>query len=278
MAIDGVRIHFRDVGAGPPILIFHGNGAMTEEMMASGVIQELARQHRIIIPDRPGFGYTTRPRFRVWSPKSQAELFLHFLDELGIGRVLVVGHSLGTQVALSLALLAPGRVVGLVLVSGYYYPTARPDVALVSPNAVPVLGDVLLYTVSRVLSRALLPRIYRRIFAPAPVMQRFRREFPHDLILRPSHLRATATDTVYLVPTAARLRRHYSRLRIPTAIVTGSGDRIVRKEKHALRIVRDLPDARLTIVPGAGHMVHHIAPTVIARTVQEIGAAAGIRG
>jgi pimeloyl-ACP methyl ester carboxylesterase len=277
VTIDGVRAHYRDIGSGPPVLIFHGNGATTEEMTASGLVEELAGKHRVIIPDRPGFGYTERPRFRRWTPEAQADLFLHFLDRLGIERALVIGHSLGTQVALSLAVLAPNRVAGLVLMSGYYYPTARPDVALVSPNAAPVLGDVLDHTLTPLVTRALLPGVYRALFAPAPVTRRFKRGFPHDLVLRPGHLHATASDTMYLIPTAARLRRHYSGLRIPTAIVTGSSDRIVHKEPHALKLAGDLPDARLTIVSGAGHMVHHVAPAAVARAVEEIAAAAGMR-
>ncbi len=278
VAIDDVRIHYRDIGSGSPVLIFHGNGATTEEMIASGLVDELARDHRVIIPDRPGFGYTQRPRFHRWTPEAQAALFLHFLDRLGIRRVLVIGHSLGTQVALSLAVRAPDRVAGLVLMSGYYYPTARPDVALVSPNAMPVLGDILRYTLSPLVARALLPEFYKALFTPAPVTRRFRREFPHDLLLRPGQLRAEAIDTLYLIPTAARLRPHYSRLRIPTAIVTGSADRIVHKERHALQLASDLPDARLTIISGAGHMVHHVAPAAVARAVQEIGATVGMRG
>ncbi|WP_046866074.1 alpha/beta fold hydrolase [Microvirga massiliensis] len=277
VTIGGIRVHYRDIGSGPPTLIFHGNGATTEEMTASGLVEELASSHRVIIPDRPGFGYTERPRFHRWTPEAQADLFLHFLNRLGIERALVIGHSLGAQVALSLAVLAPDRVAGLVLMSGYYYPTARPDVALVSPNAAPILGDTMCYTVSPLVVHTLLPGLYKAIFTPAPVTRRFRRRFPHDLVLRPGHLHAAASDSMYLIPTAARLRRHYSRLRIPTAIVTGSGDRIVHKEPHALRLAGDLPDARLTIVSGAGHMVHHVAPAAVARAIEEIAAAAGMR-
>ena len=93
--------------------------------------------------DRPGFGYSERPRDRSWTPTAQARLLRRACRRLGVERPVVVGHSWATLVALAWALQAPQEVAGLVLASGYYYPSRRLDVALVTPGAVPLLGDVL---------------------------------------------------------------------------------------------------------------------------------------
>ena len=71
--------------------------------------------------------------------------------------------------ALSLAVRHPADTAGLVLLSGYYFWTLRPDVLLVAPGAVPVLGDVLRYTVSPLLGRLMMPLLKRAMFSPAPV-------------------------------------------------------------------------------------------------------------
>jgi pimeloyl-ACP methyl ester carboxylesterase len=142
-------------------VLFHGNGALVEDMLVSGIVERLVSRHRVIVIDRPGFGYTARPRTRLWSPQAQAELLWKALARLGVGKAVVLGHSWGTLVALSLALEHPSFVAGLVLVSGYYYPTARMDVPLVSGPAIPVIGDVMRYTVSPAVSAALLPEIMR---------------------------------------------------------------------------------------------------------------------
>lgn len=272
MNVDGVRLHYIERGSGTPVVLFHGNGALVEDMLASGLVERLARQHRVIVIDRPGFGYSARPRTRLWTPQAQAELLWKGLARLGVGRAIVLGHSWGTQVALSLALEHPSFVAGLVLVSGYYYPTARMDVPLVSGPAIPVIGDVMRYTISPAVSAALLPKIYEKLFEPAPVPERFWREFPHGLILRPWHLRAASADAAMMIPAAAVLEQRYGELSVPTVIATGRDDQIVDVDRHARRLHRELPGSELVEVPGAGHMVHHLAPKRIADAVLRLAA------
>ena len=111
--------------------------------------------------------------------------------------------------ALAWALQAPQEVAGLVLVSGYYYPSTRLDAALVTPAAVPVLGDLLNHTVSPPLTHMTLPGTLRTMFAPRRVPDRFRDAFPKGLIPRPKQIRAMSQEGAIMVPAAAALRRHY---------------------------------------------------------------------
>jgi pimeloyl-ACP methyl ester carboxylesterase len=270
MTVDGVRLHYLERGSGPPVVLFHGNGALVEDMLVSGLVGRLARRHRVIVFDRPGFGYSERPRTRIWTPQAQAELLWKALNRLGVGRAVVLGHSWGTLVALSVALEHPSFVASLVLVSGYYYPTVRLDVPLVTGPAIPVIGDVMRYTVAPATAAALLPRIYEKLFEPAPVPERFRREFPHALILRPWHLRAASADAALMIPAAAELQHRYRELSTPTVIVTGRDDQIVDVGRHARRFHGDLAGSALVEVPGAGHMVHHLAPDRIAEAVAKL--------
>src|SRR5215217_3738759 len=132
---DRVRLHYYERGQGRPIVLLHGNGGTLDELLSSGLVDHLAQNHRVIAFDRPGFGYSERPRSRLWTPAAQARLIRDALDRLGVKEALVYGHSLGTQVAVSLALDAPELVRGLVLASGYYYPTVRADVPVASVPA-----------------------------------------------------------------------------------------------------------------------------------------------
>ena len=98
------------------------------------------------------------------------------------------GHSWGTLVAIALALNHRERVRSVVLLSGFYFPRFRFDVLVLSPPAIPVIGDVLRYTISPVLGLILMPLLLRAVFGPSPVPARFAREFPISLMLRPSQI------------------------------------------------------------------------------------------
>jgi pimeloyl-ACP methyl ester carboxylesterase len=148
--VNGVRLHFiiRGDPDAPPLVMFHGNGTLLQDLTISGLVDGAASKFRVICFDPPGFGHSNRPRTTIWSPERQAELFCAALTRLGIERTLVLGHSWGTLVALAMAARNGERVKGLVLVSGYYFPTWRVDVWFASIAAIPMIGDALRYTVS----------------------------------------------------------------------------------------------------------------------------------
>ena len=171
---DGVRLHYIEKGEGPPVVLLHGNVVTAEDFQTSGVLDLLARRHRVIAFDRPGFGYSDRPHGSAWSARAQAELLRAAFVILGIDRPVVLGHSLGASVALALALNHAEEVRGLVLVSGYYYPTLRADVLLSSPAAIPLLGDFLRYSISPLLGRLMQPLLLKGMFAPLRVPANFK--------------------------------------------------------------------------------------------------------
>ncbi|PWS38550.1 alpha/beta hydrolase [Falsiroseomonas bella] len=273
----GARLHCLDRGAGgaPPVVLLHGNAVDAEDWVASGVFRLLARRHRVVAFDRPGFGHSDRPRDRVWNAAAQAGAVAEALDRLGLARPILVAQSWGTLVAAALALDRPDLVGGLVLVSGYHYPTARADVALFSPPALPVLGDVLRYTVGPLVGRAIAPGMVRRMFAPLPVPARFDAAVPRSMMLRPSQLRAAAEDAATMIPDARAASARYAELsRIPVAILAGQEDGIVEPERHARRLHEDIPGSTLRIISGIGHMMHHAAPELVAEAVEEVGGTA----
>ena len=119
--------------------------------------------------DRPGFGHSTRPRDRLWTPAAQAELLYAALALLGVERPAIVGHSLGATVALAWALDHPDDVHSLVLLAGYYYPTPRADALLTAPVALPGLDDAMRYNGHCAEARALLGPTMKLTFSPRGV-------------------------------------------------------------------------------------------------------------
>jgi pimeloyl-ACP methyl ester carboxylesterase len=264
--VDGVRLHYIDVGSGEPIILLHGNGSLIQEFVASDLVRLLAGRCRVIVFDRPGYGYSLRPRGSIWTPAAQANLLAKAAAELGAKQVHLLGHSWGALVATEWALRYPAMVRSVTLAAGYYFPTLRPDVVLASGPAVPLLGAVLRYTITPLLVRLLWPMLLRKLFGPAPTPPRFRR-IPRALFLAPHALQASAEEAATMIPAADALEKRYGDMRSPVLVVTGSADRIVDWQAQSRRLNDILPDSRLLVLAGAGHMVHHAEPGRVAEAV-----------
>jgi pimeloyl-ACP methyl ester carboxylesterase len=268
---EGVRLHYLERGdpVAPSVVLFHGNGSLIQDLVISGLVDRLARHNRVLCFDRPGFGYSQRPRARIWRATSQAALFVKAFDQLGVHEPVVLGHSWRALVAIAIALQDNYPVRGLVLASGYYFPTRRWDFWMMSGPAVPVLGDLMRYTVAPVISWAILPALLRKLFAPRSVPGNFKDRFPASLTLRPKQLRAAAEESAFLIPEAARLQSSYSSIRCPVHIFHGTGDQLIEPEQ-ARRLHRVLSRSDLHLVNDAGHMVTYADGGGIAQVVDSL--------
>jgi len=269
--VDGVRLHVLMRGKGEPLLLLHGNGSNVLDLELSGLLERAAERYQVIAIDRPGFGYSSRPRGTVWTPRAQARLIHRALAQLRVVRPIVAAHALGTQVALALALQFPDDVRSLALLSGYYFPSLRPDLALTTP-AMPLIGTLLRHTLVPWIGLLLWPLQLRRLFDPAEVTPSFR-AYPAWMSLRPGTLRAMAAESALAPMAAAALRRHYRELTVPVVILAGADDRFIDPGWNSVRLHRELPASELTLAPGAGHMVHHIVPEEVMTAIDAASAA-----
>ncbi|HEX8405350.1 MAG TPA: alpha/beta hydrolase [Duganella sp.] len=268
VTVDGVRLHYLSEGTGPVVVLLHGNGVTAEDYRHSGMFDQLASTHRVIAFDRPGFGYSDRPRGTVWTPEAQATLLVSALEQLGVSEAVVFAHSWSTLVALSMATARPDLVRGLVLASGYYYPSVRLDVLGAVP-AVPLIGDVMRYTLSPLVARLIWPLAVKRAFAPLAVPDSFKR-MPPWMALRPGQLRAEAEETAMMIPSAAALREHYPELDIPVSIIAGAEDAIVSAGHNSEQLHRDIAGSELTLLPGAGHMIQHLSQQTLIKEIERV--------
>jgi pimeloyl-ACP methyl ester carboxylesterase len=268
VTVGGVRLHFLEKGSGPAVVLLHGNGVSAEDFRASGLLAALAETHRVIAFDRPGYGYSERPRRHVWTAQAQARLLLRAMAVLGVERPLVVGHSWGSLVAANIALEAPQEISGLVLMSGYYRPTIRPDVPFLAGPAVPVVGDLMRFTVSPVAARLLTPAVLKQLFSPAPVSERFKSDYPIRLSWRPSQLRASAAESMLMGWAAAKLKRRLPRLATPTLILAGRGDKLISFSHQSEWLAGVLADNQFVALEGVGHMLHYTAPDEVAAAIE----------
>lgn len=271
--VNGVRLHYTEQGTGKPLVLLHG--AVGQDFGVSELVDLAAAQYRVIVFDRPGYGYSERPRDVLWGPHAQAKLIHDALEQIGVSQAIVLGHSWGTLVAMALAIDFPESVDGLLVASGHYYPTLRPEVPFAVQRLVPVIGDVMRHTTTPIMMRAMWPLLIKRMFQPNEVPHRFRK-FSAWMAARPLQIRASAEELTYAIPSIIALRKRYEELDVPLVILAGSEDRMAYMSKHALRLHRQLPASELRIIQGCGHMLHHVRPEQVLEAVdhvaQKIGA------
>ncbi len=267
--VDGIHLNYIERGQGQPVVLFHGNGTMAKELDVSGLLDLASKKYRVIAFDRPGYGYSERPHSTIWDPIAQARLLYRALQQLGIEQPVVVGHSWGTMVAIALALEQPKYVSSLLLLSGYYYPTPRLDVTLFSPPALPLIGDLMRYTISPLLGRVAWPVMVRKLFAPAKTTARFKNEYPVWMGLRPSQIRASSEEVALMIPAAAKLSKRYQELKMPVVIMAGASDLHVIPKLHSQRLHKELPQSELILVPEVGHMIQHSVPQQVFEAIDK---------
>jgi pimeloyl-ACP methyl ester carboxylesterase len=261
------RLHYLSAGTGRPVVFLHGNGLMAEDFRASSLLQLIGGFAHAVAFDRPGFGYSERSWMHTWNAAAQASLIRDACRALGLEKPVIVAHSWASMVALEMALQAPQDLGGLVLVSGYYFPSVRADVALFSPPALPLLGDLLRYTLAPFAAEAMKPKLIAKIFAPQAVPDAFMERFPHALLSRPGQIRAAAEDAAHMIGSAHALASRYPEVSLPVTILAGDADAVV-EPSQADELARALPRGKLDRVRGAGHMLHYALPERVMEAVR----------
>jgi pimeloyl-ACP methyl ester carboxylesterase len=168
-----------------------------------------------------------------------------------------------------MALKYPSLVRGLVLASGYYYPTARADVLALSLPALPWAGDVIRHTVSPIASRIMWPAVMAKIFGPQSVPKKFD-AFPKEMAVRPSQIRASAEETALMIPDALHFKDQYAKLQMPVSIIAGEKDRLIDIDEQSRRLHADVAQSSFHSVRGNGHMVHQTATKSVMTAIDEV--------
>lgn len=233
-----VTLSYGHAGAGPPVVLIHGLGGSGRWWAKN--IGPLAERYEIHVVDLVGFGEShDRQRFAL---AEASHLLASLLEQLEVGPATLIGHSMGGYIAAELAADTPDRVSRLVLVDAAMLPDD-----FVSPRQVLNLMRT-------------LPRLPAR-FIP--------------VLAADVHRAGTSTmvrATWELL--TADLQPKLSRIQIPTLIVWGGRDRVVPLAAgHAL--VAQLSDARLAVIPDAGHMPMWERPESFNRLVLDFLAEGG---
>ncbi len=241
-----IDLQYVEAGSGPAVLMLHGGGPG-----ASGYsnfernLEVFARDHRVIVPDLPGYGGSSKPDVQVGLYGYLADAIRGLMDHLGIDQADIVGNSLGGGTALRLATAAPERVRRLVLMG--------PGGSIGTQSPSPSEGIKLLwsYYLSPGPSRErLLAFLKAMVFDPAQLT---------DALIDARYAASIEPDAMrepLLVPKRRRLIeplwRDVAQVHHKTLLIWGRDDRTIPLD-HAWMLLNQLPDARLMVFSRTGH-------------------------
>jgi pimeloyl-ACP methyl ester carboxylesterase len=270
--VENQRLHVVDLSpkkeAGPPVVLIHGASVNLRDLQMP-LAGPLSERHRVVLVDRPGRGYSSRPA-DGWRLERQAELIHAALRELNVERPVIVGQSFGGAVALAYALRYPQELSGLALIA---------PVSHEWPGRIAWYYRVSQWPAAGVLFRRLVIPAYAPLAAPKGVVKSFAPDIPPEgyfentglaLLFRPKDFRANAQDIAHLKAQVREMSRRYGEIRVPTAIVTGASDTVVSPEIHSLALASTIPNARLELLPDTGHALHHSETAKVVAAIESV--------
>lgn len=257
--VAGLRLHVRSSGpdSAPAVIMLHGLGASlhTWEAWANGLAD-----YRVVRFDMPGFGLTGPDPSDDYSDARSVAVINALMDQLGIARASVVGHSLGGRIAWQFAAAHPGRVDKLVLVSPDGF--ASPGFEYGKAPQVPAVASLMRHVLPRFMVRMNLEPGYAD---PKVITDELLTRY-YDLLLAPGvrgALLERMSQTILTDPEPI-LRR----VTMPTLLLWGEQDAMIPFANSA-DYLRLLPDSRLAALPGVGHLPQEEAPEASLARVRE---------
>lgn len=270
---NGRSVHMVVRGSGPDVVILHGANGNLRDFLRQ-IVKPLSQKYRVIAMDRPGLGYSQSIENGA-SIDAQAAHLRAALAELGVKNPILVGHSYGASVALAWALQEPPAA--MVLVSGVSMPWPgkldwwyRINETAVGRSIFPLLASV--YA-----PKSIVRSFMAGAFTPAPLPESYADQISLALTMQSSSMRNNLEQVNALLPQVTAMKEKYPTLSMPIELIHGDADRVVPLAVHSQQSVLLFPDARLKVLPGAGHMPHHTHIPEIFAAIDRAAERAGLR-
>lgn len=246
--LSGVKVRFSQRGNGPPVLLLHGGEGPFEDRR---FVDLLSEQFNVIIPTHPGFGGTLIPE-HFDHISDLVFLYLDFLDELNLQKVVLVGFSMGGWIAAEIAIRNDSRLAQLVLVDAVGVKVGgreERDIADVFALSYENLIELTFHNV-----------------ALAPTLETISEE---ELQIIAANRTALGVYTWEPYMHNPKLVKRLHRIKVPTDFIWGRSDRIVSAD-YGQKYCSMIRNAKMTILDKAGHLPHLETPDVFADTIFNI--------
>jgi pimeloyl-ACP methyl ester carboxylesterase len=268
---EGVTVHLRDEGPrdAPVIMLLHGSNADLHTW--EPWVETLKVQYRVIRFDQVGHGLTGPDPQHDYSRENYVEDIRQVADTLGLGRFILGGNSMGGKHALAFAAAHPERLAGLVLVDASGGPMLKLDKAKKEDEDSGNIGFAIAQTpginllVEQITPRSLIRQSLEQSVSVQSVVTEAAVDRYWELLRYPGNRRATLKRFGY--PYDPLSEAAIAGITTPTLILWGAQDRLIPVEAGQW-LAKTMPNNKLVIYPGIGHLPHEEAPAATLGDVQ----------
>jgi pimeloyl-ACP methyl ester carboxylesterase len=261
--VDGLKIGYRELGEGPPVLLVHG--WPTSSHLWRDVMPAMAGGNRVIAVDLPGFGVSDKPVDAPYDFAFFERALEGLLEALGVAEVGIAVHDLGGPVGVHWAIRNPDRVTRLALLNTLLFPPFAPEVMeFVTQLMTPGERE-------KLTSREGLGELMRLAFADdanvsEDLLDAIVAPFPDDA----SRLALARAGVGLDLEGLAEIDKRFSELRMPLRAVYGEQDGVLPDVAETMaRVKREHPDTEVTALPDCGHFLQEEAPERVGELLAE---------
>ena len=235
------QIAYSEGGKGDPVVVIHGFGASSDNW--NRMAGRLTKKYRVIAPDLPGWGQSTRIDSTSYAYPQQVERLHQFLGALGLKRFHLIGHSMGGFISSAYAAKYPEEVITLGLIAPHGVAEPQPGELALAVAA----GDN--WLVARNVQE--FDRLLNKVFAKRPYMPKSVLKLFAAYAIRGSAKSARIFDEMQT--NAPTLEERLPQVLAPTLIIWGDQDRVLHVSGAEV-FRRGIKNSELLVQPGIGHM------------------------
>jgi pimeloyl-ACP methyl ester carboxylesterase len=257
ISIDGLSVHYRDEGKGFPIVLLHGAASSLQTWDVW--VKDLSKDYRVIRLDLPGYGLTGPNAGKDYSMHWYVNFLDTFLDKINVKNCYLAGNSLGGHIAGEFAFEHKYSVKKLILIDSGGYPLEERGILAVKMARTPLLRPIVRYATPRFFVAMNL----RQVYGPKEKISDEIIDTYYELLRREGN-RETFIDVCNRKPEDSS--SHIRAITIPALILWGSRDSTI-PARHAELFHRDMPNSKVIVYDGAGHVPHEEIPE---KTVSDV--------
>jgi pimeloyl-ACP methyl ester carboxylesterase len=253
------------------VVMIHGlSGSLNDFLYSHVLMNELKKRYRIILIDRPGAGYSYITNQKIYALENQIEVIKELLNRLNVTNPIIVGHSLGSALALNFAALNPEYEAKYVLLAPLIYTVWLMNFPLLFMLKITMIR-LLVFRMILFVQNVFFHQLIKNAFRPnAELLQEDYETITKDQLSSWIQLKAEFTNLMSVKDSILKNQHLYKDIKMPICVLVGKNDKIIPAEKQSKYLIQQNSNITLKLFSRTGHMINFARPEEIVKEIDNV--------